>query len=580
MTTDSGTPALPRSRFCGQCGSAADVDIRFCTSCGAQLADPHATAALPVQTTPASAPDSTTADEGTAPTVVLPATAAVPEQPAAEPVDSSPLGDLGAYEDDVVVDEAPAESTGRWTTRTIALVVVCALVLLGGGGYAAAGWLGGGQTRTALEESGTAFNGVVAAFAGAKDVDGVAAAAASAQPAAQRIAGHWRALDAAKDGVVVAQLKAEETLLLALAGLADVATEPLKTWGSQHEPIAGAVAAESESRAELARIDGDRAGDLADTAAMLTSVTAAVGTELAADATSRAGELLTTLGNATSTAGLRSIAAEAAEEKPAVAAALPALSADSGKPVLEAYDRVLAAFGPLSEIDGERTGGWAGARGDLASAYAQLATVSEGTSGAGLTTQSTAVLAAVDKVVDGAAGAIADWKAAHDAAVQARNADAAALESYTADFRAEIKSYELLRKDLQAFFDRVQDPNVSVYYYEAYNALDDAAEARRSVRAALTSLRVPEGLRAEHDRAVAVVTRAINAVQASYDGLSQAQDCFEYCFYRDTPGFKRFQSESDGISKEYAAAIAAWESAAEATKASVTNRALPPKPEV
>ncbi len=100
------------------------------------------------------------------------------------------------------------------------------------------------------------------------------------------------------------------------------------------------------------------------------------------------------------------------------------------------------------------------------------------------------------------------------------------------------------------------------------------------MRDTLAGLAAPDGMRAQHDALIAVVNRAMSAVRSAYDGLSQADECYEYCYYRDTPGFARFQSESAAITKAYAAAVKEWESTSTAVAGSIANRQLPAKPAV
>ncbi len=82
-----------------------------------------------------------------------------------------------------------------------------------------------------------------------------------------------------------------------------------------------------------------------------------------------------------------------------------------------------------------------------------------------------------------------------------------------------------------------------------------------------------------HSGLVGVVDRAISAIQAAYDGVSQSQWCTT-CYYKDTPGWQKFSSESKQITKEFPGAEQAWESAVEQAKISAENAALPAKPNV
>jgi hypothetical protein len=491
------------------------------------------------------------------------------------------LDELGGQAD---AHEHPVALGRRLPSRRLGVMAgvgAIALVLLLVAGLALTRYLGGGTTREALTASTRDFTAVVSAMTAATSAEEVAAAARTAPAAAERIDGQLRLLgrpDDAGSRAVADQLTAESQLLRALSGLAALSTEPMQTWGAAHKPLTDAMEREKATRGVFAAHEADRAAQLPDTAAMMTAVTSAVGTSLADTAVTQAGDLLKALGSASTTADLREAAGRAAAEQTAVSSVLPALSDQTGRPTLAAYSRALAALAGLASLDGDNTAAWGPARAELTAALGALS--GAGAEGAALSTQSTTALAAVDALVTRAAGQIADWKAAHEAAIADRNSDAAAMTAYVDNVRAEVKGYELLRNDLQAFFNRVEDPNVTVYYFEAYSELYQAEESRREVRDRLASMSVSEGMRAEHNALVAVLTRAIAAVQAGYDGVSQADDCYDYCYYRDTPGYARFQTESDGITKAYASAVKDWESTSGAVTASIKNRELPAKPTV
>ena len=122
---------------------------------------------------------------------------------------------------------------------------------------------------------------------------------------------------------------------------------------------------------------------------------------------------------------------------------------------------------------------------------------------------------------------------------------------------------------------------MSVTYDEAYLFLSDAGQQRRNLRDSLTSTAVPDLLRSDHDAVITVIDRAVRAVQSAYDGLQQSQDYYcTACYYRDTPGWQQFQSESGVIGKRYAAAIAGWEQAAAGAEDTIGKRALPAQPDL
>lgn len=572
-----------RGAFCTGCGRAAGTG-RFCAHCGTELlssGDAHQV--LPSQQ-----------DGREAPTALL--SSAAPTNSTYEGAESDPeqwttsmlAGDDQSsdqfgfrYADEPApVDAAAPVRRGR--TLIAAAVAVVAVIAAAVLGY---GYLSGSAVRTALAGSTEPFNRVINSVAAAKDSSEVAQAADTAQAATRRIDNQLRALSSAdgeEAGAVRAQLEAEKGVLVAVAGLTQVASEPLTTWGDAHEDLTAALKTEDDTRADLARHQNEAAGKLADTGAMLSKLTAAVGPALVEDATAESTRLLKSLQAAASTADLRKLGDAASPEQAAVAAAAQALPAGDGKQVLTGYATALDALAALSKLDAENTGGWGGTRARLAQTFGQVAAAAGSTGGSNVRVVLDTALGSADKVVQKAAAAIADWKAKTDAAVKARQSDLENLQSYSSFFRSQAKTYEQLRQDLSTFVARVEDPTADVSYYEAYTFLSQAAQDRQDVRDLMVGMDVPPGARSAHQEVLGAIDRAIAAVQSAYDGLEQSQDCYyDDCpYYRDTAGWQRFQSESDAISKSYTGAIQRWEAAVAAEKVSVTNRALPAKPAV
>jgi hypothetical protein len=83
-----------------------------------------------------------------------------------------------------------------------------------------------------------------------------------------------------------------------------------------------------------------------------------------------------------------------------------------------------------------------------------------------------------------------------------------------------------------------------------------------------------------HAALVAVVDDAIAAVSAAYQGTFDADFCTYTCYYKDSPGWQLFTSESGRITDEYAAAVGAWRRAVSAADRAVRNRTLPERPVV
>ena len=585
-TSQLGRPDEPtsqRPRFCTDCGQPVGGG-KFCAHCGHALSEGGAAVAptAPIPVLPAQ-PTSSPVDER--PTVVL-----------RRPSDEGPDGDFARVEalsedqpfdlewqpdDDAPTSSSSASRRRPWViagAAGAAAVLAVAAVLV-------TGYVGNSGMRNALDSSTRDFNRIMTSLASAADSSDVAAAADGAEPAADRIDSTLDRLGTDSDPAhtsVVRQLEAERSLLQAVSQLTAIGSDPLATWGAAHGDLTVAMEAEAGTRQTLGVHHEDAAARLVDTAATLSSITAAVGPALVEDATDESTRLLRSLKAVANMADLRKLGDAAAPEQAAVAAAAQALPAGDGKQVLTGYASALSALAELSRIDAERTGGWAATRAKLAQTFGQVAAAAASTGGAEVRVVLDGALGSADTLVAKAAAAMADWKAKTEAAVKDRQSDAEDLESYASFFRSQATSYGQLRQDLSAFTDRVEDPNVTVTYFDAYAFLSQAAQDRRDIRDVMVAMDVPAGVRSAHQEMVSAVDRAISAVQSAYDGVEQS-DCYytdECPSYRDTPGWRRFQSESDAISKQYATAMSAWESAAAAEKVAISNRPLPAKPQV
>jgi hypothetical protein len=79
---------------------------------------------------------------------------------------------------------------------------------------------------------------------------------------------------------------------------------------------------------------------------------------------------------------------------------------------------------------------------------------------------------------------------------------------------------------------------------------------------------------------VGVVDDAIAALQSAYDGAADSDNCLSSCYYKDTPGWKRFSSESTRITNAYRAADQHWHAAVVGAESAASLRELPVKPTV
>lgn len=565
MARSTSTPRVSAQRFCTSCGLAAG-EGHFCGGCGNALP-----AAIPTQ------PEMSDQE-----TIVL--------QRQVMDTDSAPSEAAGLIPGADWADEEPAVDGGppsRRIDRRKGAMIGGSVLLAGAliaGVVTGQQYLADGDVRRALDSSSTDFNRVVRALASATGLPQVSAAAEGAEAAVSRLQRVAEGLngDDRMRTAVRAQIESERAVLLSVAQLSTLASDPLKTWGDAHADLTQAMTGEQGTRQALSGLDSGAVQDLASTARVLSKVAAAVGPALVEDATDESTRLLKSLDSAAKTADLRKLGDAAAPEQVAVAAAAKALPEGDGKQVLTGYSSALASLSELSKLTAENTGGWAVTRAGLARTFGQVA-ASAGTSGANVRVVLDGALTSADGVVAAATAGIADWKARTDAAVKARSADVEAVSTYTSSFRAATKSYEQLRQDLSAHLKRGEDPANNVTYNEDYAFLSMAIAERRGVRDQLISSDVPSSVEGAHSAVVAAIDRSISAVQAAYDGLEQSQDCYytEDCtYYLQTPGWQRFLSESEGISKAYSSAISKWDGVVASAKVAIEARKLPAKPEL
>ena len=64
------------------------------------------------------------------------------------------------------------------------------------------------------------------------------------------------------------------------------------------------------------------------------------------------------------------------------------------------------------------------------------------------------------------------------------------------------------------------------------------------------------------------------------DGPVDADICTYTCYYKDSPGWQLFMSESGRITDEYATTVGAWNRTVSAAAQTVRNRTLPERPVV
>lgn len=292
-------------------------------------------------------------------------------------------------------------------------------------------------------------------------------------------------------------------------------------------------------------------------------------------------DLLDQLAEAETTADLQAIAVAA---QPAVAdleAALDVAPEDSGtRPLMTAYQSLLAGLVTLSEVDRDHLGRWDAVSGSLLEAadavQSQVAQDEEQPDVSALAQDS---VASASRMVGQAQQVMADWRAERDA-VNARNQAnqelRSELDAYVPQVESILSQYGDERHNTRLFMDRVRGSGATVS--EAYDAFRDGENARRDLAARLRTLNYPDGLASEHDRLVSMVEAGAAAMAAGYQGIEEYVYDYGYTPYDNTPGHIRFQEESDRISSEFGAAESTWSSAVSAAYDAAQDEQLPKKP--
>jgi hypothetical protein len=143
---------------------------------------------------------------------------------------------------------------------------------------------------------------------------------------------------------------------------------------------------------------------------------------------------------------------------------------------------------------------------------------------------------------------------------QRRAARLAELQTFAGQFDGVINRYSAARGELAVWIDRVNTHGVS--FLEAFQVLEQQVDVRRQLRNELAALDAPAPFGEHKEAILAVMDRAISANEAAYRGTEEYLYDFDlvYYTYEETPGWKSFQSSTTQISKDYSAAIAAYES--------------------
>jgi hypothetical protein len=427
----------------------------------------------------------------------------------------------------------------------------------------------------ALTDSQTAFSPALTAMATASDLTEVKTGAQAMKTslptlhaAQQSLQGYDSELSRAAADVVSAQTQVAESA----APLTDLTADDMSAWGSQHERLVDGIAALERARDSLAAVDGDRATNISTGKATLVNLETVMGKIVTDTTGTTLGKVFHRLAGTKTTADIRAIANEAAQNRTTVQAVLPGVDPSSAEGrQLKSVVNIYTALMQLGTLDADHLNQWASTHSTL---EAEVGTLP---GGSGPQVSGNTAIRAVSHLVTHARQRLADWRLNYHAAVQTKSADGASLRHYRDGMNAHLQRYAALRSDLSTWIDRV-DSGAYVTWDEAYSVLSQAQGDRQAVRDAISGLTPPANVVSAHTEMLSVIDDAISATQAGYDGMQDSNYCSTNCYYKDTPGWQRFSSESSRITAAFSDASEAWDSAIAATETSIEDRQLPKKP--
>jgi hypothetical protein len=146
------------------------------------------------------------------------------------------------------------------------------------------------------------------------------------------------------------------------------------------------------------------------------------------------------------------------------------------------------------------------------------------------------------------------------AANRARLRQLVAVQSFATQADGIMSRYSSSRTDLSNWIAGVNAYGAT--YDEAYGQLSQQSQVRSQLRTELASFKAPTALVADQQGLLAVIDRAVNAMNAAVQGISQYQagSYGSYSSYDQTPGWQQFESESAAVTQQYADAYAKYQS--------------------
>lgn len=393
-----------------------------------------------------------------------------------------------------------------------------------------------------------------------------------AKPALEKAREQAGTRDTATADAVDKVAGAEMEVVDATAPLADLGDDA-SHWGDDHQALDQALESLRAVETERADLVGDE--HRMDAASLESHVEQTVGAEIADEADQMLAVTFSDMQAAGTTSDLRAIGAGAVSSVAGLRAAEEGYDPTSHEASrLERLAQLDEAVAGLTAVDGDHLDEWTSARADILRAVSALETTDAARG------EATEAVKSVDTLVEHARSALRTWHLRYERTIDNRARDLHIITSYRAAMNRLLGRYAGLRQDLSVWIDRVEDSSNYVTWDEAYRVLSDAQWQRQAVRDEMSGLTVPGRLGFAHNQVLAVIDDGIEAVASAYEGVSDAQSCGTSCYYADTPGWQRFQAESDRITGAYEDARSAWARAIARAVALTQARQPPPRPDV
>jgi hypothetical protein len=216
------------------------------------------------------------------------------------------------------------------------------------------------------------------------------------------------------------------------------------------------------------------------------------------------------------------------------------------------------------------TSAWPGARSRLADQLRVVAEADDGLTAGSVRARLPLVLDAVDRLVDRAAQAHADWQPVHDAAVARQASDRAALQRYADAVRGTGAEWTALRTEVTALASSPADNASAVQRLTALSATADR------LLGTLLSGGPPDGVGPAHQGLVSAVEPLAATLATVLDELRDAE-CQD-CPAADAPAWRSLVRGADQ-SAAWGSASTGWETAVADADAAIAARELPPPPD-